>query len=186
MKCKDNHKGSTRDRTGQLRSVRGATTEADPARRKPSPRKRPRHARTRKPTRVHTHTHHQPPAHSRAHDKRHRQERRCYPSPPHKARAADANRRRRTQGRGRSAAPGLARANHLGPHHTPTLPTRLPHISDGKTGFEEWEAGEVGGSKKGPRRLLVSSGETGPGVPAGRRTEAGPPEGPPVCGSRAR
>ena len=34
--------------------------------------------------------------------------------------------------------------------HTPTLPTRLPHIPDGKTGFEEWEAGEVGGSKKGP------------------------------------
>ena len=163
MKCKDNHKGSTRDRTGQLRSVRGATTEADPARRKPSPRKRPRHARTRKPTRVHTHTRHQPPAHSRAHDKRHRQERRCYPSPPHKARAAGANRRRRSRGRGRSAAPGLARANHLDPHHTPTLPTRLPHISDGKTGFEEWEAGEVGGSKKGPRRLLVSSGETGPG-----------------------
>ena len=32
-----------------------------------------------------------------------------------------------TEGRGRSAAPGLARANHLGPHHTPTLPTRLPH-----------------------------------------------------------
>ena len=66
-----------------------------------------------------------------------------------KARAADANRRRRTQCRGRSAAPGFARANHLGPHHTPTLPTRLPHISDGKTEFEEWEAGEVGGSEKG-------------------------------------
>ena len=48
------------------------------------------------------------------------------------------------------AAPGLARANHLGPHHTPTLPTRLPHISAGEQEFEEWEAGEVGGSEKGP------------------------------------
>ena len=80
-------------------------------------------------------------------------------SPPHKARAASADRRRRSQGRGGSAAPGLARANHLGPHHTPTLPTRLPHVSDGKTEFEEWEAGEVversGGSKKGPRKARV-------------------------------
>ena len=32
-------------------------------------------------------------------------------------------------GRGRSAAHGLARANHRGLYHTPTLPTRLPHIS---------------------------------------------------------
>ena len=102
-----------------------------------------------------------------------------------KARAADVNHRRRTQGRGRSAAPGFARANHLGPHHTPTLPTRLPHISDGKTEFEEWEAGEVGGSKKGPRRLLVSSGETGPGVPAGRRMGVRLPKVC-LCGSRAR
>ena len=93
-------------------------------------------ARTHALTHAHAHKH-QPPARSRAHDTRHRQERRCYPSPPHKARAADANHRRRTQGRGRSAAPGLARANHLGPHHTPTLPTRLPHISDGETEFEE-------------------------------------------------
>ena len=83
------------------------------------------------------------------HDTRHRQERRCYPSPHHQARAADANRRRRPTDRGRSAAPGLARANHLGPHHTPTLPTRLPHTSAGETEFEGWEAGEVGGSKKG-------------------------------------
>ena len=86
---------------------------------------------------THAHAHkHQPPARSRAHDTRHRQERRCYPSPPHKARAADANRRRRLTDRGRSAAPGLARANHLGPHHTPTLPTRLPHISAGEQEFE--------------------------------------------------
>ena len=146
MKCKDNHKGSTRDRTGQLRSVRGATTEADPARRKPSPRKRPRHARTRKPTRVHTQTHHQPPAHSRAHDKRHRQERRCYPSPPHKARAAGANRRRRSRGRGRNAAPGLARANHLDPRphphstHPPTTHLRRENgvrgVGSGRSGGE--------------------------------------------------
>ena len=46
--------------------------------------------------------------------------------------------------------PGLARANHLGPNNTPTLPTRLPHISAGEQEFEEWEAGEVGGSKKVP------------------------------------
>ena len=46
--------------------------------------------------------------------------------------------------------PGLARANHLGPNNTPTLPTRLPHISAGGQEFEEWEAGEVGGRKKGP------------------------------------
>ena len=67
--------------------------------------------------------------------------------------------------------------------HTPTLPTRLPHTPDGKTGFEEWEAGEVGGSKKGPRRLLVSSGETGPGVPAGRRMGVQLPKVR-LCGSR--
>ena len=151
MRCKDNHEGSTRDRTGQLRFVWGATTEADPARRKPSPRKRPRHARTRKPTRMHTHTHHQPPAHTRAHDKRHRQERRCYPSPPHKARAAGANRRRRSRGRGRSAAPGLARANHLNPHHTPTLPTRLAayHTSPtGKRGSRSGKRAKWGGVKR--------------------------------------
>ena len=59
--------------------------------------------------------------------------------------------------------PGLPAPTTSTLDHTPTLPTRLPHIPDGKTGFEEWEAGEVGGSKKGPRRLLVSSGETGPG-----------------------
>ena len=51
-------------------------------------------------------------------------------------------------GRGRSAAPGLARANHRGPYHTPTLPTRLPHISAGGQEFEEWEAGEVWGRKR--------------------------------------
>ena len=71
------------------------------------------------------------------------------------ARAADANRRRRPTDRGRSAAPGLARANHLGPHHTPTLPTRLPHISAGEQEFEEWEAGEVGGGKQGAIRARV-------------------------------
>ena len=43
--------------------------------------------------------------------------------------AADANRRRRPQGRGRSAAPGLARANHLGPHHPPTLYPPAYHTS---------------------------------------------------------
>ena len=32
---------------------------------------------------------------------------------------------------------------------TPTLPTRLPHISAGEQEFEEWEAGEVGGRKRG-------------------------------------
>ena len=33
-------------------------------------------------------------------------------------------------------------------YHTPTLPTRLPHISAGGQEFEEWEAGEWG-EKKG-------------------------------------
>ena len=52
--------------------------------------------------------------------------------------------------RGRSAVPGLARANHRGPYHTPTLPTRLPHISaGGQQEFEEWEAGKRGGGEKG-------------------------------------
>ena len=45
--------------------------------------------------------------------------------------------------------PGLARASRRGPYHTPTLPTRLPHISAGRQEFEEWEAGEVGEEKKG-------------------------------------
>ena len=47
--------------------------------------------------------------------------------------------------------PELASANHLGPNNTPTLPTRLPHTAAaGEQEFEEWEAGEVGGSKKVP------------------------------------
>ena len=56
-------------------------------------------------------------------------------------------------GRGRSAAPGLARANHRGPYHTPTLPTRLPHISAGGQAFEETgvrSGREVGGRKRVP------------------------------------
>ena len=56
--------------------------------------------------------------------------------------------------------PGLARANHLGPYHTPTLPTRLPHISAGEQEFEEWEAGEVGGTvKKGRHGVPVGIAE---------------------------
>ena len=73
-------------------------------------------ARTHALTHAHAHKH-QPPAHSRAHDTRHRQERRCYPSPPHKARAADANRRRRPQGRTKGAPP------------TTRAPTRTRHTA---------------------------------------------------------
>ena len=49
----------------------------------------------------------------------------------------------------RSAEPGLAHANHRGPYHPPTLPTRLPHISAGEQEFEEWNRAKWGGSKKG-------------------------------------
>ena len=82
-------------------------------------------ARTHALTHAHAHKH-QPPAHPRAHDTRHRQERRCYPSPPHKARAADANRRRRPQGRTKGAhAPttrALTRARHTAQAGAPVLP----------------------------------------------------------------
>ena len=72
-------------------------------------------------------------------------------------RTAGANRRRRQASTGQSAEAQergarvcrFARPNHRGPYHTPTLPTLLPHISAGGQGFEEWEAGEVGGRNKG-------------------------------------
>ena len=144
MKCKDNHKGSTRPNRATTHCAGSHNRGGPCAQKNRSPRKRPRHARTRKPTRMHTHTHHQPPAHSRAHDKRHRQERRCYPSPPHKARAAGANRRRRSRGRGRSAAPGLARANHLDPRphpHSTHPPTTHPRRENGVRGVGSGRSG---------------------------------------------
>ena len=91
--------------------------------------------------------------HTRAHVTRHRQEHRWLP--PLATHSEDGRRQPpppltgMLTGRGRSAVPGLARANHHGPYQTPTLPTRLPHISAGGQEFEEWDAGEVGGRKKG-------------------------------------
>ena len=61
----------------------------------------------------------------------------------------------RTEAGAGARRPGLARANHLGPNNTSTLPTRLPHISVGEQEFEEWEAGEVGGSQNGPGAARV-------------------------------
>ena len=80
-------------------------------------------------------------------------------------------------GRGRSAASGLARANHRGPHHTPTLPTRLPHISAGGQEFEECGKRATCGGEKGSR-LPMSAAEQDPGEPTGRRWDARSPE---VC-----
>ena len=51
---------------------------------------------------------------------------------------------------GKTGNSKLAITNHRGAYHTPTLPTRLPYISAGGQEFEEWEAGEVGGSKRVP------------------------------------
>ena len=71
------------------------------------------------------------------------------PAPPLATHGKDGRRQLPppSTGRGRSAAPGLTRANHRGQYHNPTLPTRLPHISAGGQEFEKWEAGEVGGEK---------------------------------------
>ena len=57
--------------------------------------------------------------------------------------------------------PGLARANHVGLHNTPTLPNRLPHISAGRQEFEGWEAGEVGGKEKTTLKA-IAKGVKGP------------------------
>ena len=95
---------------------------------------------------------HQLHARSRTHDTWHRQERRRHPS-PHTARAVGANHRRRPTGRGRSVAPGLARADHLGPNNTPTLTTRLPrrgtHLRR-RAGIRGVGSERSGGKDKGP------------------------------------
>ena len=151
MRCKDNHK-EARDRTGQLRTVRGATTtEADPVRRKTGARESDRgtraHANQHVCTRIHTTNHPRTHAHMTNGTGRsagatpRRLTRRGRPAPTAAAvHGAEAGARR----------PGLPAPTTSTLDHTLTLPTRLPHIPDGKTGFEEWEAGEVGGSKKGP------------------------------------
>ena len=82
---------------------------------------------------------------------------------PHTARTAGANWPSPFTGRRQErGAAGLARANHRGLYHTPTLSTRLPHIYAGGHEFEEWEAGEVGGKGLGYqcRRRIIGPGGT--------------------------
>ena len=73
-------------------------------------------------------------------------------------------------GRGRSAAPGLARASHRGlyhtRYHTPTLPT---HISaGGRSSRSGKEAGEHWGGEKGSR-VNIAAADQDPGEPTGHR-----------------
>ena len=65
-------------------------------------------------------------------------------------------------------APGLAHANHRGPYHTPTLPTRLPHISgqggrSSRSGKRHGKRAKWGGRKRAPGASINSCDGSGPG-----------------------
>ena len=69
-------------------------------------------------------------------------------------------------GQGRSAVPGLARANHRGPYHTLLYPPAYHTSPPGgrSSSIEEWETSAVGGEKKGlGQNIANSSNGSGPG-----------------------
>ena len=94
---------------------------------------------------------------------------------PHEMHECSSRRRRHRRRRGRrhrrrsraeagARRPGLP-APTTAARTTPTLPTRLPHISAGRQEFEEWEAGEVGGEEGSLRPQCIAATDQDPGEP---------------------